>query len=117
MGKPGYSPIPGLCSRWHSGLLPDRVVRLVYVCLLKQTTQLPDYCGLGTGITAEEKEITVADQNIAERENSTKPLTGRQKVAALLIALGSDACAEIFKILDDKEVEQLASLISRMESV
>ena len=57
------------------------------------------------------------DQNEIEQNSAARSLTGRQKVAALLIALGSDACAEIFKVLDDKEVEQLASLISRMESV
>ncbi|MFC1715138.1 flagellar motor switch protein FliG [Candidatus Poribacteria bacterium] len=119
MGKPGYFPISGLCSRWHSGLLPDRLVCLVYVCLIGlRNHSVPGLYDLGTLVLQPEKrEITMADQNMAEQKISTKPLTGRQKVAALLIALGSDACAEIFKILDDREVEQLVSLISRMENV
>ena len=44
-------------------------------------------------------------------------LTGKQKAAALLITLGADACAEIFKILEDKEVEKLAAEIAKIESV
>lgn len=46
--------------------------------------------------------------------NSVEGLTGRQKAAALLIALGSDACAEIFKILEEQEVERLAAEIAGM---
>ncbi len=48
-------------------------------------------------------------------EKST--MNGRQKVAALLIALGSDACAEIFKVLKDDEVEQIAGTIAKMQNV
>lgn len=44
-------------------------------------------------------------------------LTGRHKAAALLIALGSDACAEVFKVLKDAEVEQLASTIAKMQNI
>lgn len=46
-----------------------------------------------------------------------KSTTGRHKAAALLITLGSDACAEIFKVLKDEEVEQIAGAIAKMQNV
>lgn len=41
-------------------------------------------------------------------------LTGIQKVAALLIAIGTDASAKILKMLENSEVERLAGEIAKM---
>jgi flagellar motor switch protein FliG len=50
---------------------------------------------------------------VNEREN----LTGRQKAAVLLLVLGEDIGSEIFKRLDDDEVEGLSREISLMGAV
>ena len=42
-------------------------------------------------------------------------LTGVQKAAALLISLGADSCAKVFKMLENDEVERLASAITRIQ--
>ena len=57
------------------------------------------------------------DTAIGERKQSMdrksdKEMSGRQKAATLLIALGLDACAQIFKILEEEEVETLAAEIA-----
>ena len=44
-------------------------------------------------------------------------MSGPQKAAAFLIALGSDACAKVFKVLGNDEVELIASEIAKMQSV
>ena len=44
-------------------------------------------------------------------------MSGRHKAAALMITMGSEACAEIFKILKDEEVEQIAATIARMPRI
>ncbi|MFB6356245.1 MAG: flagellar motor switch protein FliG [bacterium] len=44
-------------------------------------------------------------------------LTGMEKTAILLVSLGPDLSAEIFKHLSDKEVEQLSLEIARLEQV
>jgi len=41
-------------------------------------------------------------------------LTGIQKAAALLISLGADSCSKVFKMLENDEVERLASEITKM---
>ncbi len=46
-----------------------------------------------------------------------KSMSGRHKAAAFLITLGSDACADVFKVLKDEEVEQIADAIAKMENV
>ncbi len=43
-----------------------------------------------------------------------KRLSGMQKAAALLIALGTDSCANIFKMMENEEIERLAGEIARM---
>lgn len=48
---------------------------------------------------------------MAKRE---KELSGKQKVAALMIALGSDVAAQIFKHLKESEVEEITLEISRL---
>lgn len=44
-------------------------------------------------------------------------LTGRQKAAALLVTLGSDISASIFKHLRDEEIEQLTLEIARLPRI
>jgi len=46
-----------------------------------------------------------------------KPMTGKQKAAKLLIALGPERSAEIFKHLRDEEIEQLTLEISNITTV
>ena len=43
-----------------------------------------------------------------------KKITGIQKTATLLISLGADTCAKIFKMMENIEVEQLASEITKI---
>lgn len=43
-----------------------------------------------------------------------KEFTGKQKVAALMVALGSDIAAQVFKFLKDEEVEEITLEISRL---
>lgn len=50
-------------------------------------------------------------------QNVERKMTGRHKAAAFLIAMGPDACAEIFRVLKDDEVEQLAGAISKLQNV
>lgn len=72
---------------------------------------------------AELNEDTIDDleddleEEDTERKKPVKQMTGRQKAAALLINLGADACATVFKLLKDSEVERLASTIARMDRV
>ncbi|MDQ1317307.1 MAG: Flagellar motor switch protein FliG [Candidatus Poribacteria bacterium] len=46
-----------------------------------------------------------------------KRLTGIQKTAYLLISLGADTCAKIFKMMENTEVEQLASEITKIPNL
>jgi len=58
---------------------------------------------------------TIADERRQmELSSSIKELSGRQKAAALLVAMGSDACAQVFKILEEEEIEKLAAEIAGM---
>ena len=61
-----------------------------------------------------ETNLSIDEHEQIEGGRPFKELTGRQKAAALLIALGSDACAQIFKILEEQEVERLAAEIAGM---
>ncbi len=55
---------------------------------------------------------------LARREDlEPAPLTGRQKVAVLLMALGEEASAEVTKNLSPDEVEAISFEIARMEKV
>ncbi len=47
----------------------------------------------------------------------SKPLTGRQKAAILLISLGPDVSAEVYKHLTEEEVEKLSLEISNVSKV
>jgi len=58
-----------------------------------------------------------AEINADQNEADTRILTGYQKSAILLIALGSDACVKVFKALEEEEVERLASEIAAMQYV
>jgi len=48
---------------------------------------------------------------------SIETLTGRQKAAILIIAVGAEAASQIFKHLKDKDVERLAVEIAQMKDV
>ena len=48
---------------------------------------------------------------------STKELTGRQKAAILLISLGPDVSAEVYKHLSEDEIERLSLDISSVQKV
>jgi flagellar motor switch protein FliG len=48
---------------------------------------------------------------------SAEEMGGLQKAAALLIALGADACASVFRILSDEETDRLAAEIAKMRYV
>ncbi|HLR22196.1 MAG TPA: flagellar motor switch protein FliG [Pseudogracilibacillus sp.] len=47
----------------------------------------------------------------------TKQLTGRQKAAILLISMGPDVSAEVYKHLSDEEIEKLSLEISAVQKV
>lgn len=57
------------------------------------------------------------NQDMIEDENADGLPTGEEKAAALLISLGADTCAEVFKILSDDEVEDIANVIAGTNSV
>src|SRR5699024_2741898 len=59
-------------------------------------------------ISEDEEERTIA---------KTKQLTGRQKAAILLISMGPDVSAEVYKHLSDEEIEKLSLEISAVQKV
>jgi len=50
-------------------------------------------------------------------EISLENLTGRQKAAALIIAIGPEAASQIFKNMKDKDIERLAVEVANMKDV
>lgn len=52
-----------------------------------------------------------------EIARKTKQLTGRQKAAILLISLGPDVSAEVYKHLSEEEIEKLSLEISSVQKV
>lgn len=52
-----------------------------------------------------------------ERQGKQSGLTGRQKAAILLISLGPDVSASVYKHLSEEEIEKLTLEISRMRQV
>ncbi len=48
---------------------------------------------------------------------STESLTGPQKAAIVMVALGSSASSEVFKHLDEDEVQRLSTEIARLDNV
>ncbi|MBD3182258.1 flagellar motor switch protein FliG [Candidatus Poribacteria bacterium] len=59
----------------------------------------------------------VVKNNQSDEDDDQSKMKGRQKAAALLIALGSDTCAKIFKELNSDEVELIASDIAQLKKV
>ena len=52
----------------------------------------------------------ILDESLKLRKQmSTEEMDGLQKAATLLIALGADACASVFRILSEEETDQLAA--------
>lgn len=51
---------------------------------------------------------------VEDKKGIQKELKGLQKAAALLIALGPDACSKIFKAMETEEVEMLAAEITKI---
>jgi flagellar motor switch protein FliG len=56
--------------------------------------------------------MSYTDEDIA-----TKKLTGKQKVAALLMSLDVDVAARVFQKMDVKEVESIATEISKLKGI
>jgi len=50
-------------------------------------------------------------------QNDAEVLSGTQKAAVLLVSLGAELSAQIFKILNDEEIESLTTEISRLRNV
>jgi len=69
-----------------------------------------------SGLPAEAAEMQDASLN-AVREEDADTLSGAQKSAVLLIALGVDAAGEVLRRLDDHEVEQISIEIARLRNV
>lgn len=61
-----------------------------------------------------ETELSIDGYEEMQENKALKDLTGRQKAAALLVTLGSDACAQVFQMLGEQEVERLAAEIAGM---
>jgi flagellar motor switch protein FliG len=58
------------------------------------------------------------DEDIEEpQERPSSSLTGRQKAAVLLIVLGTSKAAQVFKHLDDSEVEKVVGALAELHSV
>src|SRR5690554_140179 len=54
---------------------------------------------------------------MAKAQSGTVVLTGRQKAANLLIALGPDVSAQVFKHLRDEEIDQLTLEIANVRKI
>jgi flagellar motor switch protein FliG len=50
-------------------------------------------------------------------QNDAEAMSGTQKAAVLLVSLGAELSAQIFKILNDEEIESLTTEISRLRNV
>jgi len=50
-------------------------------------------------------------------EQPTEEMTGVQKAAVLLISLGAEASAQVFKVMDEGEIDDLTTEISRLRNV
>jgi flagellar motor switch protein FliG len=57
------------------------------------------------------------EQQTSAAELSYENLTGRQKAAILIIALGTEVASQVFKHLKDKEIEKLSIEIANMKDV
>jgi flagellar motor switch protein FliG len=53
----------------------------------------------------------------SEIMEASKGLSGQKKAAIVMVALGSNASAEVLKYLDEKDVESLTTEIARLENV
>ena len=54
---------------------------------------------------------------MAKAQTGSVVLTGRQKAANLLIALGPDVSAQVFKHLKDEEIDQLTLEIANVRKI
>lgn len=63
------------------------------------------------------KTATPASGHQVKKPGVKRELTGRQKAAILLVTLGSELSAEIFKHLKEDEIESLTFEIARLETV
>ncbi|HYL80072.1 MAG TPA: hypothetical protein VEU07_04615, partial [Candidatus Acidoferrum sp.] len=50
----------------------------------------------------------------ATLQTDVDALSGTQKAAILLVSLGAESSAQIFKLLNDEEIETLTTEISRV---
>jgi flagellar motor switch protein FliG len=63
------------------------------------------------------EEVTVGEEVEAKIADQPPSLGGPKKAAVMMITLGADACAQIFKSLDEEDVELLTAEIARLEGV
>jgi len=61
--------------------------------------------------------MAATSSSSSKKPRDYKNLTGRQKAAIFLVALGSDISSEIFKHLREDEVETLTFEIARLDTV
>lgn len=67
---------------------------------------------------AEEKQdLNAAEKAPQKTTGLKKKLTGRQKAAMLLVAIGPDQAAEIFKYLKEDEIEQVSMEIANIKKL
>ncbi len=62
----------------------------------------------------------MAQENMADappKPTAGLKITGPQKAAVMMVTLGADACAQIFKALDEEDVEILTAEIARLEGI
>src|SRR6266852_2222716 len=62
-------------------------------------------------------ETAATGEETEARETGLVTLKGPQKAAVMMITLGPDACAQIFKSLDEEDVEVLTAEIARLQGV
>jgi flagellar motor switch protein FliG len=80
--------------------------------------QLASLVQSATEATPDEATPDFKDPGLnAVKEDDAETLSGAQKAAVLLIALGVDAAGEVLRRLDDHEVEQISIEIARLRNV
>jgi len=71
----------------------------------------------GTTATAEAQPQPAAEMTVPQAAATYKRLTGLEKAAVLMITLGAEASAEVFRHLKPDELEHLANELVRQEKV
>ncbi len=72
---------------------------------------------MSTAVATTTPDASVQAGNTAAVQQATANMTGAQKSAVLLIALGTEAASKILKMLRDEEVEKISVEIARMRNI